>query len=164
MSQTFTCIQWLKKYQEEIAKIKEHSPFLMVLCISAGIELMGKLLSPDDLDDGNGCNGKFEGALKQFDSLKKYKDKDLYHLVRCGLAHRVSVKENIILSKELENDLDASPIVLNTNSFFEDFSKAVDDAQVFTGWAHQAATSDYVSITSDLTGLTPTIINYIEHE
>ena len=55
-----TGLEWLKVYNEELGKIKDVSPLLLVLCVSAGIEFIGKLLSTDDIDNGNKCNIKFE--------------------------------------------------------------------------------------------------------
>ena len=159
MASNFTCVQWLKEYQKEVEKIKEHSPFLMVLCISACIEFLGKLVGADPLDSNNECGKKFEDALTHFESLKKYSGKNFYHLVRCGLAHRASVKEGIILSTEEVNKLDETPIILNTNDFYEDFTKAVEEAQSKNDWQNPSATMNYVSVTDNSeTGSTKTIL------
>ena len=156
---TFTCIQWLQKYKEELEKIKDSSPFLLMLGISAGIEFMGKLLYIDPLDDGNNCGDKFEKALSEFDSLKKYSGKNLYSLIRCGLAHKISVKEGIVLSKESKSKLNEIPIVINTNVFFDDFVIAVDDAQEKKKWANKAATQNYVIVKNETdTGVTATFL------
>ena len=155
---TFNCVQWLEQYANEVKKIKDVSPFLTVLAISAGIEFLGKLLDDDDLDDSNDCGKKFEDALKAFSSLQKYQNKNLYKLVRCGLAHRTSVKEGIVLDPINDSNLDTRPIVLNPVEFYTDFKSAVDDAQKRTSWPNAAVTQDYVSVISDnVTGSTKTI-------
>lgn len=152
----FSCVEWLDYYKNEIEKIKETSPLLSVLCIAAGIEFLGKLLSTDPLDAGN-CGGKFDEATKTFNSLNKYVDKKLYDLVRCGLAHRISVKDNIILSTDQPTNLDNIPIVLNVDSFFSDFVKAVEEAQSKQDWGNPNANTSYVTIDENTTGSTYTI-------
>lgn len=153
---TYSCVEWLDYYKKEIEKIKESSPFLSVLCIAAGIEFLGKLLSTDSIDNGN-CREKFNNALREFDTLTEYADKNLYDLVRCGLAHRISVKEGIILSIEQSTNLNSLPIVLNVNSFFEAFAKAVEEAQAKTEWKFPDANTSYVTINNDTTGSTFTM-------
>ena len=158
---TFSCVQWLTRYKEEIAKIKESSPFLSVLCISAGIEFLGKLLYEDSLDNGNGCGEKFNKALENFTSLNKYANKNLYNLIRCGLAHRISVKEDIKLDPNHESQLDTTPIIINPNKFFDDFAIAVDEAQTKTDWLNPNALRPYVTIKDNSeTGATATMISY----
>ena len=157
-NKTYSCVEWLNYYKTEIEKIKASSPFLTVLCISAGIEFLGKLLYNDSLDSGN-CNTKFNEALKNFESLNKYEDKKIYDLVRCGLAHRISVKEGVVVSTDKPSDLDNIPIVLNVNEFWEDFSKAVDEAQSKSDWKHSNANTDYVTVDNNATGSTFTM-NY----
>ena len=131
----------------------------MMLGVSAGIEFMGKLLDTAPLDDKYNCETKFERALTEFDSLKKYAGKQIYNLIRCGLAHRVSVKEGIVISNEKESNLDEIPIVINTNGFFDDFAKAVDDAQVKKNWANTATAQDYVTVKKEAdTGMTATFL------
>lgn len=142
----YTSLEWLKVYNEELGKIKDVSPLLLVLCVSAGIEFIGKLLSTDDIDNGNKCNIKFEDALDNFSSLNKYKGKNLYDLVRCGLAHRIGVKKGITLSSSKESDLESMPIRLNTNQFYEDFSQAVEDAQTSSLIVNSIATLPYISV------------------
>lgn len=160
---SFTCVQWLEEYAKELAKIKDSSPFLLVLGVSAGIEFLGKLLRTDDLDDSNDCKGKFEQALSNFPSLQKYQGHELYKLVRCGLAHRAAVKEGIILSDSASTDLNSNPIILNTSLFYEDFRQAVEEAQKKTDWPNPAAKSPYISVLNDSeTGSTTTILNYIQ--
>lgn len=149
MEKEFTCIEWIKYYKEEVEKIVDYSPFLSILCISAGIEYMGKLLSVAPLDDGTGCSGKFENALSSFESLRKYEGKDLYNLIRCGLAHRISVKEGIVLSTTSQNQLDNSPLTINVKSFFDDFVKAVEEAQSKTDWSNPDAQKPYMTINND---------------
>ena len=158
-----TGLKWLKVYNEELGKIKDVSPLLLVLCVSAGIEFIGKLLSTDDIDNGNKCNIKFEDALGKFASLKKYESKDFYHLVRCGLAHRIGVKEGIILSPSQESDLESKPIRLNTNQFYKDFSQAVEDAQTSSLIVNPIATLPYISVNEfSETGSTITILEYLQ--
>lgn len=160
-SETFSSLQWLKKCQEELEKIKEQSPFLLVLGVSVGIEFMGKLLSTDGIDNANSCSKKFEAALDAFPSFKKYKGKNLYKLIRCGLAHRVAVKEGIILTSSKDTDLNAYPIVINATQFYEDFKKAVDEIEKHPG-LNLDATKNYVTVTSEGdTGSTTTIITYL---
>ena len=100
--------------------------------------------------------------LKQkdfFESLKKYSGKNFYNLIRCGLAHRASVKEGVVLSKEKESKLDETPVILNINEFYNDFVIAVEEAQSKTDWPNPSATMDYVSVTDNSeTGATKTII------
>ena len=145
----YSCVEWIQVYQKELEKIKGHSQLLLTLGVSAGIEFLGKLLHNDDLDDGNNSSGKFEIALSSFTSLQKYSGKELYNLVRCGLAHRVSMKEGIILSPSENTDLDNTPKVLNTNQFFIDFAQAVKDAQKKTDWPNPNATTKYVYVSKD---------------
>jgi hypothetical protein len=144
--ETFNCIQWLQYYKGEIERIKDASPFLTILGISAGIEFLGKLLSTDSLNDGSNCGHKFEDALSTFTSLRRYSGKNLYHLVRCGLAHRISVQEGIVLSSERNSDLDAHPIVINTNEFYNDFVEAINEAQRKNDWANPFAMQNYVTL------------------
>ena len=159
MANNFTCVQWLNEYRKEVEKIKDHSPYLMVLCIAACIEFLGKLLRNESLDSGNNCGQKFEDALSYFESLKKYSGKNFYNLIRCGLAHRASVKEGVVLSKEKESKLDETPVILNINEFYNDFVIAVEEAQSKTDWPNPSATMDYVSVTDNSeTGATKTII------
>ena len=149
METTFTCVEWLGYYKDEVQKIKDVSPFLSVLCIAAGIEYMGKLLRTDPLDRGDDSSGKFEQALKSFKSLNKYAGKGLYNLIRCGLAHRITVKENVILTRIDETQLDDSPIIINVNTLVMDFIEAVKDAQSKTDWENPNTHNPYVTINDE---------------
>ena len=159
MKKTFSGIQWLSYYLGEIEKIKDASPFLAMLGISAGIEYLGKLLSTNTQDGRNDCNGRFERALTEFNSLKKYCNKNLYHLLRCGLAHSINVEEGIILSREQHSNLNTSPIIINTDEFYIDFEKAVEEAQEKANWPNSTATHGYVTIVNQSeTGATETFL------
>lgn len=153
-------LQWLKEYNEELKKIKDTSPLLLVLCVCTGIEFIGKLLSEDDIDDHRNCKVKFEKALSEFPSLKKYKERNLYDLVRCGLVHRIVVKKGIIISPSNGTDMESATKRLNVYDFYVDFSRAVEDAQNKTDWPNQSATSEYIAVNNmSETGTTETLIN-----
>lgn len=159
METTFTCLEWLNYYKEEIRKIKNISPFLSVLCISVGIEFLGKLLNNAPLDSKSDCGRKFEYALSTFSSLNKYAGKKLYNLLRSGLAHRISVKENIIISSIEENQLNHNPVTINTNTLFEDFVEAVEAALSKTDWDNSDVLNSYICINDGSTGSTITMLN-----
>lgn len=156
----FTAVEWLIEYRNELRNILGASKFITALGVSSGIEFIGKFLSTDSLDSGSNCGAKFESALNEFDSLKKYSGKNLYKLLRCGLAHRAGLGEGILLSESDKTSLDTTPMTLNVPQFYEDFSEAVDLARKRKKWPNTEVLSPYLTVTEqNTTGATATTKN-----
>lgn len=118
-----------KYFIEEIGSLVEERPFVSFVLMSIGIEFLGKCLNTNDWDDKNERSGKtFDNALQQFDSLKKYQAiPDLYHNLRCGLAHRLMVKGHVILTPD-QNNLTGPDYTIGCKEFYNDFKQACLDA------------------------------------
>ena len=118
-----------KYFIEEIGSLVEERPFVSFVLMAIGIEFLGKCLNTNDWDDKKEMSGKtFDHAIQQFDSLKKYQAiPDLYHSLRCGLAHRLMVKGQIILSTE-QNNFSGPDYTIGCKEFYNDFRQACMDA------------------------------------
>lgn len=118
-----------KYFIEEIGSLVEKRPFVSFVLMAIGIEFLGKCLNTNDWDDKSERSGKtFDYAIQLFDSLKKYQAiPDLYHNLRCGLAHRLMVKGNIILTPD-QNNLTGPDFTIGCKEFYDDFKQACLDA------------------------------------
>lgn len=118
-----------KYFIEEIGSLVEERPFVSFVLMAIGIEFLGKCLNTNDWDEKKEISGDtFDNAIKSFDSLKKYQAiPDLYHSLRCGLAHRLMVKGHIILSPD-QNNLTDPNYTIGCKEFYEDFKQACLDA------------------------------------
>ncbi len=118
-----------KYFIEEIGSLVEERSFVSFVLMAIGIEFLGKCLNTNDWDDKSEKSGKtFDAAKIQFDSLVKYQAiPDLYHSLRCGLAHRLMVKGHIILSPD-QNNLTGPDYTIGCKEFYNDFKQACQDA------------------------------------
>ena len=157
MEEKFTRLEWLKHYSEHIENIIDSEPFLSMVCLSVGIEFLGKLHCDDKATSNYSGKQNFESALTHFESLKKYSNQELYKLVRCGLAHSISIEEGIVVTTAEESSLSSTPIKLNVKQFFKDFNNAIADAEK-SAKTSDVMSNDYVSVIDGLaTGKTTTI-------
>lgn len=125
--------QFIKEYLiKRIGKLRKDFPFESFILISVGIEFLGKCLQKDfgraKVTKGNKHNtpkDDFNLAIKDFCTLKKYMAiPELYHNLRCGLAHRYMLNgENIELGKD-KNDLVKRPYLIGCSDFYKDFKVA----------------------------------------
>ncbi len=111
-----------------IGDLVETKPFFAFTLMALGIEFLGKCLNTNDWDYSNSTSD-FNAAINSYDPLKKYvcNDIDLYHNLRCGLAHFFMVKPKIKLGPD-GNNLGTSPIQIGCKEFYKDFRQACEDA------------------------------------
>ena len=109
---------------EKIERIKDTEPFFAFTLMSIGIEFLGKCLNEENEWDKNRKFGQdFDLALTEIPSLKPYKIyNDLYHNLRCGLAHNMMVKGSLLLSDHGEN----SKTGISCDAFYNDFKQACE--------------------------------------
>ena len=157
MEEKFTRLEWLKHYSEHIGNIIDSEPFLSMVCLSVGIEFLGKLYCDDKAISRYSSREIYESALTHFESLKKYTKMNLYKLVRCGLAHGLSIEEEIVVTTTEETLLSSIPIKLNVKQFYEDFNHAIAEAEKSVKTS-DVMSNDYVSvIDGQVTGRTATV-------
>lgn len=118
-----------KYFIEEIGSLVEDHPFVAFTLMSIGVEFLGKCLNPNPWNDPNERSSRtFSNAINSFISLNKYSVvTDLYHNLRCGLAHRFMVQGQIILAPD-KNDLTGTTITIGCKDFYADFKQACIDA------------------------------------
>lgn len=117
-----------KYFIEEIGSLVEDHPFVALTLMSIGVEFLGKCLNPNPWNDPSERSGAtFGNAINSFGSLNKYSVViDLYHNLRCGLAHRLMVQGQIILSPN-KNDLIGPTFTIGCKDFYSDFRQACID-------------------------------------
>ncbi len=91
---------------EDIEKIQQvHGyAYISFSLISQGIELLGSLIDSYDFTEPNKSKKRFNNALKEF-FPEKYKDKNLYDNLRCGLLHIFLPQKDLVLSEQKETIL-----------------------------------------------------------
>lgn len=147
-----------KYFIEEIGSLVEERPFVSFVLMAIGIEFLGKCLNANDWDDKNEKSGKtFDDAIQHFDSLMKYQViPDLYHSLRCGLAHRLMVKGQIILSPN-KNDLIGPTFTIGCKDFYSDFRQAcIDTINNKNGMIKKNLCEEYDIEIDGITGSTQT--------
>ena len=130
-----TLERFIKKYLVcEIHSILKEHPFLAMSLMSIGVELLGKCLKYNSVDEiknkgGHESKKNFNYAIENLNAFKEYqnlihsKDIELYNNLRCGFAHDFMVKDEIIL-RDSKNDFNTKPITIGVGNFFDDFFEA----------------------------------------
>lgn len=118
-----------KYFIEEIGSLVEEHPFVAFTLMSIGIESLGKCLNANKWNDRKEKSvDTFNDAIKSYATLTKYAIiPDLYHNLRCGLAHRLMVQGHIILGPD-KNNLTGSEYIIGCMEFYADFRQACLDA------------------------------------
>lgn len=143
---------------EEIGSLVENHPFVALTLMSIGVEFLGKCLNPNPWNDPNERSGStFNSAVNNFESLNKYSVvTDLYHNLRCGLAHRLMVQGQIILRPD-KNDLTGPTFTIGCKDFYTDFKQACLDAiNNKNGLIKKNLCEEYDIEIGDITGTTQT--------
>ena len=118
----------------EIRSILKEHPFLAMSLMSIGVELLGKCLKYNSVDEiknkgDHESKKNFNYAIENLNAFKEYKnlihskDIELYNNLRCGFAHTFMVKDEIIL-RDSKNDFNTKPITIGVGNFFDDFFEA----------------------------------------
>lgn len=118
----------------EISSILKEHPFLAMSLMSIGVELLGKCLKYNSVDEiknkgGHKSKKNFNYAIENLNAFKEYKnlihskDIELYNNLRCGFAHTFMVKDEIILQAS-KNDFNTKPITIGVGNFSDDFIEA----------------------------------------
>lgn len=80
----------------------------------------------------------------------------MYHSLRCGLAHRLMVKGQIVLSPD-QNNLTGPDYTIGCKEFYNDFKQACQDAIANkNGMIKKNLSEGYNIEVSELTGSTTT--------
>lgn len=125
---------------DELEKVVGVSPWLSFICISSGIEFLGKCIdaaNPSDWNVGSRSPLDFKAAINMLNALTKYRlllsrqDVNLYKALRCGLIHAYAPTGGISLShgtKESPNIIGSTgPINLNADELYADFKAACEE-------------------------------------
>ena len=124
----------------ELDAVVKTSPWLGFICMSSGIEFLGKCIDTDNQTDWNAervSSKNFNDAIKKLDALSKYRpllsrpNFNLYSEFRCGLVHACAPKGNISLShgtQEMANLVERNNIInFNADELFVDFKAACEE-------------------------------------
>lgn len=158
-----TVIEFIKKYFiEEIGSLVDERPFVSFVLMAIGVEFLGKCLNNNPWDDWKikSPGDTFRDATKTYATLNKYDViPDLYHSLRCRLAHRLMVKGYIILSPTFGVHFNYT---IGCKEFYDDFKQACQDAiDNKNGMIKKNLSEEYNIEVSGMTGstsTTPTII------
>ena len=108
----------------KIGKLKDSEPYIAFLMMSIGIEFLGKCLNDkDDWDVSNMSESDFNLAINTLKSLNKYQGWDLYHKLRCGLAHTMMVKSGF----GIKNKGASTSTCVSCEEFYNDFKAACEE-------------------------------------
>ena len=102
----------------EIGEIKEKYPYHAFLLMAVGIEFLGRYLSGYSWEQKGVSETAFNNAILELFPKGKYDNFDLFHNLRCGLAHSLLMQGNLTLSdKKSEGSI-------NCDEFYDDFVEA----------------------------------------
>ncbi len=97
-------------YVNQIDDLVSNHPYHSFLLMASGIEFFGKCLDDTDLswDTEGKSRTNFNKAIKSLDSFLSYRTligppRNLYHSLRCGMAHSASPKNTIFFVKQEPN-------------------------------------------------------------
>ena len=148
-----------KYFIEEIGSLVEEHPFMCFALMAIGVQFLGKCLNNNPWDDWKikSPGDTFRDATKTYATLNKYDViPDLYHSLRCGLAHRLMVKGQIVLSPD-QNNLTGPDYTIGCKEFYNDFKQACQDAIANkNGMIKKNLSEEYNIEVSELTGSTTT--------
>ena len=110
---------FINKYLiNEIGEIKEKYPYHAFLLMTVGIEFLGRYLKGYFWEQKGVSETAFNGAILELFPEGKYNKFDLFHNLRCGLAHSLLIQGNLTLSdKKSEGSI-------SCDEFYDDFVKA----------------------------------------
>lgn len=110
---------FINKYLiDRIGKIKEDNPYFAFLLMAVGIEFLGRYLDGCSWEQKGVSETAFNGAILELFPEGKYDKFDLFHNLRCGLAHSLLMQGNLTLSdKKSEGSI-------SCDEFYDDFVKA----------------------------------------
>ena len=124
----------------ELADVVKTSPWLGFICISSGIEFLGKCIDtdyPENWNQSGRSRQNFKDAIEKINALSKYRQLltrpnfDLYSEFRCGLVHACAPKDNVSLSHGTEEKPtiigQTGEINFNADELFEDFKAACEE-------------------------------------
>ena len=103
---------------QQIGNIKDNHPYFAFLLMSVGIEFLGRCQSTDDWNNKKSSKNYFKYGL-DITPLCQYASKhpNLYHQLRCGLAHAYHPDGIILSNKEGES-------AISCDDFYTDFVDA----------------------------------------
>jgi len=134
-------IDFIKKVLiDELAEVVRISPWLGFICISSGIEFLGKCIDNNNPTDWNAehvSKSNFRNAIKNLNAFSKYKpllsrpNFDIYREFRCGLVHACAPGDNVALSHGTEEKpniiAQTGEINFNADELYADFKNACEE-------------------------------------
>jgi len=124
----------------ELAEVVKTSPWLGFICISSGIEFLGKCIDNNNPTDWNAervSKPNFRNAIENLNAFSKYKpllsrpNFDLYREFRCGLVHACAPGANVSLSHGTEEKPNiigqTGEINFNADEVYADFKAACEE-------------------------------------
>lgn len=117
--------EFIREYLiDKIEKLKDSDPYIAFLMMSIGIEFLGKCLNKKKKWDTEDRSKKdFNLAISSLNSLNKYQGWDLYHKLRCGLAHTMMVKSGL----EIKDKGTSTSTCVSCEGFYNDFKAACEE-------------------------------------
>lgn len=124
----------------ELTTVVKTSPWLGFICISSGIEFLGKCIDtnyPTNWNQSGQSRQNFKDAIEKLNAFNKYRpllsrtNFDFYSEFRCGLVHACAPKDNVSLSHGTEEKPTSfgqkGEINFNADELFEDFKSACEE-------------------------------------
>ncbi len=132
--------------------IVNNHPYHGFALLAIFVEVLGKCLSGNDWQHRNHSKTDFNKALTDYSSLQKYKViPDLYHILRCGIAHALLVKPGVILVPD-KNDLPNN--IIGCRDFYNDICQAWEDLKSNKLTALKDLDKEVMQVQDDVTGST----------
>lgn len=109
---------------------KKYRYHLFIL-IAVGIEFLGAALDDEDWHKIGKSKDRFDNALNSYSSLKKYRDRNLYKIFRCGMAHVYIPNNGLGINMRVEggnhNGYSGNQLLLHIEDLFDDFKSACNE-------------------------------------
>ena len=133
MEKKYSVIDWLIHLSKSFKDIGATDPFCAIWLIACGIELMGECIHTASCGSSNGSRTKFDVAINTIPAFQEYRSypENLYHDLRCGLAHTAAPDGGLLLKRKGKNEfnLPSKRNIISFEQLAADFSAAVQQLQ-----------------------------------
>lgn len=149
-----TARQHFSTILNDMDDIVYNHPYHAFALLAIMIEVLGKCLSSQKWQQDGQSSTDFKKAIEEYPSLQQYKAiPDLYHILRCGMAHALLVKPGVKLVPK-ENNI--SLHIIGCADLYRDILHAWDDLNEMKVDTLRNLDEEVLSIKDEASGSTET--------